>query len=219
MKNHNTKEMLLQDIYKNSDYATIRILDYLLLLSRKHSAIYPSQYTLAGIAGVCRKTANRIIQRLISLDLITIKRRFNQSNVYTINMRIYGLARELQHILPSLKFMYLGLVKSAISTAVTLSRNIKEYIYNSEEENVVTPVQKKEHCMKDNPFSDLGYTPERKKTPQKGKLANPRAWQGHTEPQDRDRKSMAELRNQAWRRYKAGEFKDFETACAFLGVK
>lgn len=219
MKNHNSKNVLLQAIYKISDYATIRIIDYLLLLSRKHSAIYPSQYTLAAIAGISRKTANCIVQRLISLGLITIKRRFNQSNVYTINLRIYGLAKELQHILPSLKFIYLGLVMSTISTRVTLSRNTKEYIYILEEENEGKPVQKKEHRMSDNPFSDLGYSKQEKKIPQKGKLVNQRAWQGHTEPQDRDRKAIAVLKNEAHRRYKAGEFKDFETACAFLGVK
>lgn len=73
-----------------------------------------------------------------------------------------------------------------------------------------------------NPFKDLSKAtwPPKSKTQDstKGKDYVSRAWSGHTEATDKDYQHRARLKNQAWDRFKAGEFATWEETCKALGI-
>jgi len=242
MKNYNNRSVLLQAYYLLSNYTSNRILDYLVDRSRRWgSRLYMSNETIHEDLDIPLRTVERYMASLYACGVITlIKRRFNNSNVFEVSPILYTLHQELQGFIPSLRFMYLGLLTSAFSAFGGLSRNKEEYIKSLEEIEVsidgtvttATPLEndrmpesyeKRERIMANNPFMDLDratWPPKSKiQDSTKGKDYASRAWSGHTEATDKDYKHRAQLKNQAWDRFIAGEFTTWEEACKALGIK
>lgn len=135
MKNYNNRSVLLQAYYLLSNYTSNRILDLLVDRSRRWgSRLYMSNETISATLNIPLRTVERYMASLYACGVLTlIKRRFNNSNVFEVSPILYTLHQELQGFIPSLRFMYLGLLTSAFSTFGGLSRNKEEYIKSLEE--------------------------------------------------------------------------------------
>ena len=61
----------------------------LYVLESRGNRIYPKKLSIAHDCGCSKATVDKAIKELVSADLIMVKRRFNQSNRYFINKKLF----------------------------------------------------------------------------------------------------------------------------------
>ena len=83
--------------------STIKSLNSFIDLHSRHGVLFPSQRRVASMSGVVRKTVNRAVSRLGDIGVMTHKRRYNSTAIYTLSQNIFKFKDDLLELLPALK--------------------------------------------------------------------------------------------------------------------
>jgi len=92
-----------------------RAISYIIQQLLHHNRFFESEQTIAERMGMSRVQVSRIVQILISLGVISRKRRLNNSNIYSINpeMKTPTIVERFGGLIPSLRgILHLGLLLS-----------------------------------------------------------------------------------------------------------
>jgi DNA-binding Lrp family transcriptional regulator len=92
----------------------IKILNYLISLSLKNRVVFPSQETIAHIAGITRKTCSNLLKELSRDGLIEKKYYHRRSCFYVVHSDFfdYSIRSALSHIFSAFKLLQITLLLS-----------------------------------------------------------------------------------------------------------